>query len=552
MGAEGAFRSVVRNRTLRRLQYAVLGSMVGRMAFVVAQAVWAYRAGGAALVGVGGFLRMAPAAVVSPFAATLVDRYPRQRVMAASDLGRAVLCLAVAGAIAVGAPAVLVLFLIAVMSALGALFEPARAAIVPTLVDRPELLAATNAVSSAVNSTAYFAGPALGAFLLAVSSVPVTFLATAVALLWSVVFVVTLHPRAPDEPAAPVAAAAEEEHGGWLGEVKVGFRVVGQDRGLRLLIALFGVQTLVAGAMTVLTVVIALRILDAGRSWVGILDATLGVGSLLGVAVVGRITAKRFSTGVMFGLVMWGVPLFAIAIWDTRVAAVAALLLVGIGDTSIDVSAITLLQRIVPEALMGRVFGVVETVVIGGLAVGALVAPLVIAVLGANAALVLFGCLPVAVLFAVRGLRKLDDRAVVPERPRVLLRGLPMFAVLPLPVLDGLAMALRPVELPDGATVITQGDIGDRYYVVDEGEVDVVVDGETVSRLSPGQGFGELALLRDAPRAATVLARGPVRLLALERDAFLPAVTGHAGARRAADTVMAGYRGRSAPSAVPA
>jgi MFS family permease len=545
MGSEAAFRAVVRNRTLRRLQYAVLGSMLGRCAFVVGMAVWAYRAGGAGLVGLAGFLRMAPAAVVSPFAATLADRYPRQRVMAASDLGRAVVCLAVAAAVAADAPVAVVLVLIALLSVLGALFEPARVAIMPSLVDRPEQLAAVNAVASAVNSTAYFLGPALGAFLLAISSVSVTFVATAFALLWSVVFVLLLDPRAKEEPATGSAGAAD---GGWMEELRAGVRVVGGDRGLQLLLGLFGVQTVIAGALSVLTVVVALDLLQAGRSWVGILDAMAGIGAMAGVVVVGRLTMRgRLSNGVITGLVLWGAPLWLIALWDTRAAAIAALLLIGIGDTAIDVSAITLVQRIVPEALLGRVFGVVETVLVAGLAVGALVAPLVIDVLGANGALIAFGSLPIAVLFGLAGLRALDARAVVDERPRTLLRGLPMFAVLPLPVLDGLATAMRPVEVPDGAQVIAQGDVGDRYFVIDDGEVDVLVDGETIDRLGPGEGFGELALLRDAPRAATVVARGAVRLLALDRDAFLPAVTGHAGARRAADTVVAGYRTRSAP-----
>ena len=545
MASEGAFRAVVRNRTLRRLQYAVLGSMLGRNAFLVAMAVWAYQAGGAGLVGVAGFLRVAPAAVVAPFAAILADRYPRQQVMAASDLGRALLCLAVGGAVAAGAPAAVVLVLIAVISALGALFEPARVAIMPSLVDRPELLAAANAVSSAVNSTAYFLGPALGAFLLAVSSVAVTFVATAVALLWSVIFVLLLRPRTDAGPAAtPV------EPTGWLDDLRAGLRVVGGDRGLQLLLGLFGVQTVIAGALGVMTVVIALDLLRAGSSWVGILNAIGGIGALAGVAVVGRLTARgRLSTGVVAGLVLWGAPLFLIALSEIRAAAVAALFLIGIGDTAIDVSAITLVQRLVPEALLGRVFGIVETVLVTGLALGALLAPVVIAVLGANGALVAFGCLPVAVLFAIRRLRGLDARAVVEERPRTLLRGLPMFAMLPLPVLDGLAMALRPVELPDGAEVFVQGDVGDRYFVIDEGEADVIVGGVVMRRLGPGEGFGELALLRDAPRAATVVARGPISLFALEREAFLPAVTGHAGARHAADTVIAGYRAREAPVA---
>ena len=226
------------------------------------------------------------------------------------------------------------------------------------------------------------------------------------------------------------------------------------------------------------------------------------------------------------------------------------MLLIGIGDTSIDVSSYTLVQRLVPEALLGRVFGLVETVAVSGLAIGALTAPLLVELLGIEGALIAFACLPATVLFAVGALRRLDARAVVDERPRALLRGLPMFSVLPLPVLDGLAMAARPLEFADGAAVVSQGERGDRYYVVDEGELDVRVDGDLVTRLTPGEGFGELALLHDAPRAATVVAQGAVRVLALDRDAFLAAVTGHAGTRRAADAVMAGYRPR--PAAAPA
>ena len=547
MGSESAFGAVLRNRSLRRLQYAVLGSMLGRMAFIVALAVWAFEIGGPGLVGLAGFLRMAPGAIVAPFSATLADRYPRERVMAASDGARALLSLGVAGAVAMDAPAGVVLVLLALISLATSVFEPARAAIVPSLVDRAELLAASNAVSSAVNSTAYFLGPAIGAFLLAVSSVEVTFLFTALALFWSGAFALTLRPRVSEEPAAAAGAP-----GGWLDDVREGVRVVREDAGLMLLVGLFGVQTLIAGALSVFTVVIALELLDAGTAWVGILDAAAGVGALAGVALVNRLTRDRLSNGVIAGLLLWGLPLLLIALVDTRAAAIAALLLIGIGDTSIDVASYTLVQRLVPEQLLGRVFGVVETVVIAGLAVGALIAPLVIELLGIDGALIAFACLPVTILFAITALRRLDARAVVDERPRTLLRGMPMFSVLPLPVLDGLAMAAKPLEVADGDEVVSQGDRGDRYYLVDEGELDVLVDGAVVTRLAPGQGFGELALLRDAPRAATVVARGPVRVYTLQRDAFLNAVTGHAGASRAADAVMAGYRTRSAPSPLPA
>ena len=509
------------------------------MAFIVAIAVWAFDVGGPALVGIAGFVRMAPTAIVSPFAATLADRYPRGRVMAASDLGRAVACLAIAAAVAADATPAVVLVLLVVMAVLASLFEPARAAIVPSLVDRPELLTASNAVSSAVNSAAYFLGPASARSCSRSRAWRSRSSFTAVALVWSALFALTLRPRDADAG----EAAAPAEPAGWLDEVREGVRVVREDRGLLLLVGLFGVQTVIAGAVSVFTVVVALDVLDAGNAWVGILDAAGGVGRAPRVTIVTRLTAGgRLSNGVITGLLLWGLPLILIALVDTKAAAIAALLLIGVGDTAIDVSSYTLVQRLVPEALLGRVFGLVETVVVAGLAVGALVAPLVIELIGIEAALIAFACLPAVILVAARSLRHLDKRAVVDERPRTLLRGLPMFSVLPLPVLDGLAMAARPLEVADGATVVSQGDAGDRYYVVDEGEVDVVIDGAVVTRLAPGEGFGELALLHDAPRAASVVARGPVRMLTLDRDAFLHAVTSHAGATRAADAVMAGYR----------
>src|SRR3954451_22010736 len=172
-------RTVLRDRTLRRLQYAILGSVLGRFAFGVAIGVWAFQAGGAGLVGLAGFLRTAPGALVAPVAAPLVDRYPRERIMFASDFTRAVLMALTAAAVAWDAPEATVLVLLALALLASAVFEPGRAALIPSLVDDPALLTAANAVGSGVNSTGYFLGPALGGVLLVVTSVQVVFLATA-------------------------------------------------------------------------------------------------------------------------------------------------------------------------------------------------------------------------------------------------------------------------------------------------------------------------------------------------------------------------------------
>ncbi len=543
MRAEGTFRAVLRDRTLRRLQLAVLGSTLGRFAFIIALAVWAYEEGGAALVGLTGFIRMAPGAIVAPFAATLVDRYPRDRVMIASDLARAALSAGAAGAIAADLPTVVVLAVVGGISVAATPFEPARAALTPALVERPALLTAANAVSSAVNSCAYFIGPALGGLLLAVSSVEVVFLATALTSILSAALIVLLRPP------RQALAGDRGEASGFVADLREGLGVVRRDPGVLTVFGVFGLQTVITGAVGVFVVLLAIDELDAGQDWVGYLNGLMGVGALIGVAVVSRLLARgRLSTGALGGLALWGLPLLLVAASETRAAAVVAMVLTGVGDTAIDVSAVTLLQRVVPEAMLGRVFGLLEAVLIAGLAFGALLAPVLVSLLGFDGALLVVGCSPVLAVLGVRAMRHMDERAVVDERPRALLRGIPMFGVLPLPTLDGLALALRPVEVADGATVFEQGDAGDRYYVVDEGEVEVRIDGEAVRTVGAGKGFGEIALLRDVARTASVVARGPVKLLALEREVFLAAVTGHAGATRAADTLVGGYRAVPVPA----
>lgn len=533
--------------TLRRLNYALVGSVTGRFLFVIALAVYAFEEGGAALVGVAGFLRVAPGALIAPLAGPLVDRQSKVLVMAASDVGRAALMALAALAIALDGGPVVVLALATLGSALATLFEPARAALMPSLVDRAEELTAANAVGSMVNSIGFFVAPALGGLALAVTSPQAVFVMTAGVLVVSAACVLTL--RSAEEHRARPAPAVLERTSLW-DEAREGFAVVAQDRGVTVLLWLVFLQVLLSGAVSVLVVVLALDTLSAGTAWVGYLNAAAGVGALLGTVVVMRLTARqRLSTSVVTGLALWSLPLLLVASADTRLAALLALALIGVGDTVIDVSTITLLQRVVPEALLGRIFGVLETVVVLGLGVGALMTPLLISALGVRGTLVLLALTPLlAALGVSRALRALDGRATVTEQPRALLRGLPMFRPLPLPTLDALALALDPVDLADGETVFRQGDHGDRFYIVDRGEVDVIADGEPIARLGSGSAFGEIALLRDIPRTATVTAHGATRLVALERDEFLAAVTGHDGSSRAADALASARLSRAAPA----
>jgi hypothetical protein len=267
----------------------------------------------------------------------------------------------------------------------------------------------------------------------------------------------------------------------------------------------------------------------------------MGVGCLIGVvgvaALVGR---KRLAGDLAFGAVVFGAPIALAAVWSNLGFAVVLFALIGIGTTVVDVAGMTLMQRSAEEAVLARVFGVLESAILGTLAVGALLAPLLVAGLGPRGALIATGVvIPAVVVLALPALRRVDDTARIAEEPLELLRKLPLFAPLPPTVLERLAAAAVELHMQPMAEIITQGARGDWFYVIRSGRATVEVDGAETGELGPGDFFGEIALLRDVPRTATVRALEPLDLYGLERDDFLAAVTGHAPSRAAADSIVA-------------
>jgi hypothetical protein len=188
--------------------------------------------------------------------------------------------------------------------------------------------------------------------------------------------------------------------------------------------------------------------------------------------------------------------------------------------------------------VIGRVFGVLEMILVGTIGLGAILAPVLIDVIGIRWSLVVTGAfLPVLAALTWRQLLTIDAESHAPADVELLAK-IPIFAPLPEPTLERLAAQLEPVSPPSGTVVIRQGDAGDRFYVVADGELEVTVDGATTASLGRGDAFGEIALLRDVPRTATVTARTPVKLLALGREAFLEAVTASPPSARAADAIV--------------
>lgn len=239
------------------------------------------------------------------------------------------------------------------------------------------------------------------------------------------------------------------------------------------------------------------------------------------------------------GLVLWGVPILMIGLIPLLGPAVLFLLVLGLGNATLDVSGFTMVQRTVPNAVRGRVFGVLEAGVMLSTGLGSAIAPLLVLAAGARGALIITGAiLPTLAVLSWRWLSRADARGVIPERQLGLLRGVPMLAPLPLTVLEEVASELIAVRFAAGAAIIRQGDAGDRFYILAEGEAEATVDGKRVRHMGSGDSFGEIALLRDVPRTATVTAVDAVLAYALERDAFLAAVTGDHQSTSAAAAVV--------------
>ena len=527
-----AFRAVFGNRNLRLVELTWAGSVISFWAAMIALAVYAYDVGGAAAVGILGFVRMLPSIVAAPFLAALGDRYRRGLVLLVSGLGRTLVMGLTAFALFTDAPTIVIYALATAVTLLFAIVRPTQSAMLPSLSRSPEELTAANVVLTTIEGAAIFLGPAVGGALLSLTTPDVVF-----AVMTGVSLVSVLALALVREPTREVTPGRK----GRLAQLFGGFAAIGQDANLRLIVALYGSQTLVAGALNVLIVVAAIELLDAGESGVGFLNAAVGIGGIVAACAAVALAARgRLASDVGVGLVLYGLPLVILGLIPNVALGLFALALVGAGITIIDVAAVTLMQRTVPDEVLSRVFGVLQSVFVATVALGSILAPVAIETLGNRGALIATGALtPLLVVLTWRRLSRLDAEATAPTREVDLLREVPMLRPLAPATLEQLAASAATVRFAAGEEIFRQGDHGDRFYVVADGAVDVVSDGEHLATAERGGYFGEIAVLRDVPRTATVRAKTDVELLALDRDEFLAAVTGHASSAEVADSVVA-------------
>jgi MFS family permease len=526
-----ALRDALANPDLRRVELAFGSYLTGEWAYQVALAVFAYEAGGASAVGVLWFVQMIPAALAAPFSSLLADRFRRERMLLGIDLAKAAVVAAVAGLAYSDAPAVTIYALAAVAAVTSAAFRPTQWALIPLLSRTPRELVAANVSSSTIEGLAVFAGPAAAGALLTLGSSPDVFAASAGAFLLAAVLVA----RARTDERLQRESSERP-----LGQLLAGVRTLRAEPHPRLMIELFSSQTLVRGMLNVLVVVLAIELLALGESGVGFLNAAYGIGGLLGgLAALSLVGRPRLGRPFGLALVLWGAPIAVVGVWPEAFVALLALALVGAGNSVLDVSGFTLVQRLVDDRVLARVFGVLETAVFLTVGIGGLLAPLIVAGLGARGALIATGAiLPAFAVIAWWRLSALDEATAVPVRELELLRRVRLFHALPAPQIERLARRLEPLTAVAGETIVRQGERGDRFYVVDSGEVEVSANGTTLAMLGSGDCFGEIALIENVPRTATVTASTDADLYALEREDLVEAVTGSVRSAETASSLI--------------
>ena len=521
--------AAVRNENVRRVELAWGAAITAEWAHFVALGVFAYEQGGAAAVGVAGLVRLLPAALLAPFAASLGDRFRRERfLLAVSVVGSGALA---ASAVASFAGAEVLVFGFAMFVGISAtLVRPALQALLPSLARTPEELIASNGATSTVESVGTLVGPLLAGVLISVANVGVVFSLGAVMLLAAA----ALFGRVKVEGRDSLGAVGETETVRRM--IGAGFRTIARAPRPRLLVGLTVAQAFVRGCLNVLIVVAVFEVFHRGAAEVGYLTAAMGVGGLVGAAGAITLGARRLAVVFGIALVFWGLPIMLMAPGNYFAAAIVLLAIVGAANSVEDVALFTLLQRTIPDDVLTRALGLVWGLVMGAVAIGSIAAPLAVDVLGPRAALVAVGLiLPLLTLATYRRLVEID-RAVAPAPELALIDRVPMFAPLSIALKERVAASLAPVSVSAGEVVIRAGDVGDRFYIVAGGELDIEVGG-LHSAAGEGDYVGEIALLRDVPRTATVTAAVDSELYALERAAFLEAITGHSAAHAAGQEV---------------
>ena len=549
----GVLAAVLRSSLLRRLELAYLLFAFGEWSTWVAVIVYAYGRGGVGEAGLVAFVELAPSVLLAPAVAALGDRFARDLVLLGTYATQAALMAITAAALAVGSDP-LVIYALAILSATVVSFSrPVHAALMPEVVVSPDELTAANVVSGMVESAGTLVGPLGAGLLIGAGGPAAVFVVAAVGNAVASGAVISVARRRRRDAASmgvlavlPLERPVEvgSDHARHLRATAVqlvgGLAAILADERLRAVVLIASWATFLVGAMDILYAVLAIELMGLGGQGVGFVGALGGVGaiagSIAGLLLVGR---ERLGVALVASALLYGGGIAAIAVAPGSVAAASLLVVAGVGSGLTYVGAQTLIHRLAGDDVMSRVFGVLQGLMMGTSALGALAVPIVIALAGNRATFAIAGLsLPVVLGLVGWVIIRSDQLDVGRAGELRLLRGIPMLSPLSGPILERLAGGISRMTLPAGSIAVREGDPGDRFYIIEAGRCDVSVNGQVVRRLGPGEGFGEIALVRDVPRTATVIVVEDAVLLGIDRGPFVDALGGQARSRTIASVLV--------------
>lgn len=504
-----------RNRALARLLAGEFVSGIGDWLYLVAVLVVVYaESNSAVLLGIVGAARILPYVLLSVPAGIVADRFDRRMVLLVTDVARGFLMLVLVAAVIVDAPTIVIVAVSILAACFSTFFGPAIAALLPMLVDESDLGPANSAWAT-LDNVAFILGPALAGVLLASGGLEIAFLLNAISFAVVAVILWRLPVPAGALRAAASDRAAEPPAPGWRHLV----------RPLAGPFVLDSATSIVAGGVGVLTVVIAVDVLNAGQAGTGYLNAAIGVGGVVAGIGAGALLARRLGVPLILGGVVGGIGLALLALAGDILTAMIAIAVAVAGLLLLDVVNTTLIQRIVPDELRGRAMGVLQATSAILYSLGSLVMPIIAGAYGVAPVLIGSAIITAAGVIVALALSVSESRGAELDPGRARLLAQPIFSGLPAGRLEAAARQLVEVPAAAGSAIVRQGEAADRFYLIGEGTVSVTqaADGGGdihLRDLGPGDVFGEIGLLRRTPRTATVTAKTPAMLLALEADAF--------------------------------
>ncbi|HEY3335217.1 MAG TPA: MFS transporter [Candidatus Limnocylindrales bacterium] len=554
-----AYRGVLGNSALVRLFAGEFISGIGDWLYLVALLVIVYNESqDPLLLGIVGAARIIPYVILSVPAGIIIDRFDRRLVLLVTDVARGLIMVALTIIVANDGPLIAVVGLAIFATCFSCFFRPAIGAYLPSLVRDERELGPANSLFATLGELSFIIGPALAGIIIAASDLTLAFAINAVTFAIVAITLATLPPGLPGKPSGGVNPAVEGDADapmdgsvpaavadGALPEalataatpvvddIGARARIMAIRRPLLGMLALDTTAGFLFGGLSVLTVIIAVDQLHAGEAGTGYLNAAVGVGGVLGALVSGAILARKSLAPAMLGGALVLAAGFVILGLSTSLPpALFAMAIIAAGSLVADIVSTTVFQRIVPDAIRGRVLGGMQSIQTGTYAAGSLLLPVLVTVVGPQLMLPIGGVIIlVAALISFSILRPYltrEDDAAVDALTRV--SRLPLFAGVPGPALEAAAGRLVPVSVKAGEVVVRQGDPADLFYIIGTGRfaVDQAEPGIGATHrlrvMGPDEVFGELGLMNSTPRTATVTAETDGTLLGLPGPAFLELV----------------------------